>query len=145
MQPSKWDLVLDHKPIPVLTHLLAEVAKLFAQDLLVWPPKVEEPQTIAVLAGVLERPPRQLYQAAFQLTRFDLGREVEAYDDYLRNHRWLTEGLSAKDKPMLLFLSRFMTEQLLGFAEATEGRVKRHHLLDVLADTERHFFKGLTP
>ncbi|MGV3622300.1 MAG: hypothetical protein ACO1OB_15895 [Archangium sp.] len=145
MRPSKWDLVLEQKPVAVLTHLLAEVAKLFAQDLLVWPPKVEEPQSVAALADSPQRPPRQLYEAAFQLTRFDLGRELDAYDDYLRNHRWLSEGLSAKDKPMLLFLSRFMTEQLLSFAEATEGRVKRHHLLDVLADTERHFFKGFSP
>lgn len=145
MQPSKWDLILDSRPKPVLTHLLDEVAKLFAADLLAWPPKVEDPQGVAALADAPGRPPPLLYRAAFQLTRFDLAREVEAADDYLRNHRWLAEGLSAKDKPMLLFLSRFMAEQLLGFAEATEGRVKRHHLLDVLADTERHFFKGLTP
>ena len=47
---------------------------------------------------------------------------------------------------MLLFLSRFMAEQLLGLAEATEGRVTRPHLLDVLDRTERYFFaKGPTP
>ncbi len=143
MQPSRWDLVLDHKPVPVLDHLLKEVAKLFATDLLVWPPKVEEAQGVAALAEHPLRPTALLYRGAFVLTRLDLAREVDAYDDYLRNQRWLGEGLSAKDKPMLLFLTRFMTEQLLGFAEATEGRVKRHHLLEVLADTERHFFQGL--
>lgn len=143
MQPSKWDLILGSKPVPVLTHLLEEVAKLFSTDLLVWPPKVEEPDGVSVLAENPPRPPALLYRGAFALTRFDLAREVDAYDDYLRNQRWLGEGLSAKDKPMLLFLTRFMTEQLLGFAEATEGRVKRHHLLEVLADTERHFFQGL--
>ena len=44
----------------------------------------------------------------------------------------MARGLEAKDKPMVLFLSRFMAEQLLGLAEATEGRVTRPHLLDVL-------------
>ncbi len=142
MQPSKWDLILSSKPVPILTHLLEEVAKLFANELLVWPPRLEDASEVAVLRDEPPRPPAQLYREAFVLTRFDLGREHDAYDDYLRNQRWLTPGLSAKDKPMLLFLTRLMAEQLMGFAEATEGRVKRHHLIDVLADTERHFFRG---
>jgi hypothetical protein len=91
-------------------------------------------------------PDPRVYREAFVLTRFDLGRELLASDDYLRNQRWMATGLGAKDKAMLLFLSRFMAEQLLGLAEATEGRVSRSHLLDVLDRTERIFFsRGLTP
>lgn len=152
MQPSKWDLVLEQKPIPLLTHLLEEVAKIFAADLGTWPPHVEDfdPQTGGKLADLLAEAPLppspQLYREAFVLTRFDLSRELEASADYLRNQRWLKTGLGAKDKGMLLFLSRFMAEQLLGLAEATEGRVTRPHLLDVLDRTERLFFaKGPSP
>ncbi len=146
MQPSKWDLVLDQKPIPIQAHLLEEVSKLFAADLAAWPPKVDEfdPQTgekLAVLLAESPLPPDpRLYVEAFALTRFDLARELDAYDEYLRNHRWLQSGLAAHDKAMLLFLSRFMTEQLLGLAEHTHGRLTRTHLLDVLGRTERHFF-----
>lgn len=150
MQPSKWDLVLDSKPVPLLEHLLEEVAKLFAGDLAVWPPRVEafDDVTGAQLAGLLTeapaRPDPRLYREAFRLTRLDLGREVEAYDDYVRHLRWLEAGLAPGDKGLLLFLSRFMAEQLLGLLEATEGRVKRPRLLDVLDRTERHFFaRGL--
>lgn len=151
MQPSKWDLILEQKPIPLLAHLMEEVAKLFAKDLAAWPPRVEDfdPVTGASLADLLKESPLppdvRLYREAFVLTRFDLGREPEAYDDYLRNLRWMQTGLAAKDRPMLLFLSRFMAEQLLGLAEATDGRLKRPQLLDVLDRTERLFLKGLTP
>lgn len=152
MQPTKWDLVLDTKPVPILTHLMDEVAKLFAKDLAGWPPRVEEfdPATGATLAELLAElplgPDPRAFKEAFVLTRFDLGREVEAFDDYVRNHRWMASGLPAKDKAIVLFLSRFITEQLLGLAEHTEGRLKRSHLLDVLDRTERVFFlKGSPP
>ena len=152
MQPSKWDLILDQKPVPLLTHLLEEVAKIFAKDLAVWPPNIEDfdlatgRKLVDLLAESPLPPDPRLYREAFVLTRFDLGRELEASDDYLRNHRWMATGLGAKDKGMLLFLSRFMAEQLLGLAEATEGRVTRPHLLDVLDRVERLFFaKGPTP
>ena len=46
-----------------------------------------------------------------------------------------------KDKGMVLFLSRFMAEQLLGLGEATDGRVTRAAMLDVLSRTERLFLK----
>ena len=146
MQPSKWDLVLEQKPVPVLAHLLEAVAQIFAKDLAVWPPNVEDfdlatgRKLIDLLAQAPLPPDSRIYREAFVLTRFDLGRELEASDDYLRNHRWMARGLEAKDKPMVLFLSRFMAEQLLGLAEATEGRVTRPHLLDVLDRTERLFF-----
>ncbi len=146
MQPSKWDLVLSQKPVPLVEHLLEEVSKLFAQDLAVWPPKVEDfdPVTGARLAALLAESPRapdpRLFHEAFALTRLDLGRELEAYDDVMRNQRWRASGLPEKDKGLLLFLSRFMAEQLLGLLEATDGRLTRPRLLDVLDRTERHFF-----
>jgi hypothetical protein len=152
VQPSKWDLILDQKPIPLLTHLLEEVAKIFAKDLALWPPNIEDfdlatgRKLVDLLAQAPLPPDPRIYREAFVLTRFDLGRELEASDDYLRNHRWMASGLGAKDKGMLLFLSRFMAEQLLGLAEATQGRVTRPHLLDVLDRIERLFFaKGPTP
>jgi hypothetical protein len=131
---------------------LEEVAKIFAKDLALWPPNIEDfdlatgRKLVDLLAQAPLPPDPRIYREAFVLTRFDLGRELEASDDYLRNHRWMASGLGAKDKGMLLFLSRFMAEQLLGLAEATQGRVTRPHLLDVLDRIERLFFaKGPTP
>lgn len=149
MQPSKWDLVLGTRPIPVLEHLVAEIARLFAKDLAAWPPEIEafDGATGAQLLALLEahpgRPDARLYREAFELTRLDLSREFEALDDYWRNQRWLSAGLAASDKGMLQFLSRFMAEQLLALGEATEGRINRSRMLDVLDRTRTTFFAGL--
>ncbi len=147
MQPSRWDLVLDLKPKPILEHVLEEVAKLFAKDLAAWPPEIESLDATtgaAVAAMVQERPfgpdPR-VFTEAFTLARFDIGREVEAYDDYVRHQRWTACGLPPSERAMILFTSRFIVEQLLGLNEHTEGRVSRQHLLDVIDRTERQFFR----
>lgn len=139
MQPSKWDLILDQKPVPLVQHLLEEISKLFAHELSYWPPRLLDEAPPAVVAEAKERPSLHLYRAAFTLTRFELAHETDAYDDYLRNQRWLVEGLHVSDKAMLLFLTRFVTEQVLALAEATEGRLKRPQLRELVDAVERRF------
>lgn len=144
MQPTRWELILEQKPIPVIEHLLDEVAKLFAADLRAWPPTVNEfdPQTGAVLAQWLterpERPDDRVFGEALKLTRWDLSRDFDAVNEYWRNQRHLETGLSAADKPMILFLTRFIAEQLLALGEATQGRVNRPRMLDALTRIERY-------
>jgi len=151
MPRSRWDRILELKPVPLIEHVMEEVARLFAADLRTWPPPVDEFEgeagaKIAALLAANPRPPDdRVVGEAFTLTRFDLAHEHEAYDDYLRNQRWQEAGLTASDKPMLLFLSRFMSEQLLALGEATEGRLKRAQLLEVLARTQRHFLSKGRP
>jgi hypothetical protein len=147
VEPTRWDRILEQKPVPVLEHVLGELAKLFAADLATWPPRIEAFDELtgrSVAALLLETPQKPdvlVFQQAFHVTRLDLERQFEAHDDYLRNQRWLDAGLTAKDKGMVLFLSRFMAEQLLSLQEATEGRVTRSAMLEVLARTERLFLK----
>lgn len=144
MQPSRWDLILEQKAVPVMEHLLEEVAKLFAADLRRWPPQVTafDPQTGAELERLLadrpERPDDRVFGEALRLTRWDLSRDFDAVSEYWRNQRHLERGLSAADKPMILFLTRFISEQLLALGEATEGRVTRARMLDALTRIERH-------
>ena len=47
----------------------------------------------------------------------------------MRNKRYLEHGLAPTDRLALLFLNRWLVEQMLGLGEATEGRVNRR--LDV--------------
>lgn len=124
------------------------MGKLFAAELSVWPPKIENFDEVSgaaltlMLAQTPDRPDVAVFEQAFHLTRLDLSRAFDAQSDYLRNQRWLEAGLTAKDKPMVLFLSRFMVEQLLSLGEATHGRVSRPRLLTVLAHTERLYLEG---
>lgn len=136
--PSRWDRLFDLKPIPILDHLLEEVAKLLHKDLAAWPPPVEslDAESGASFSGLFEpeakRPSPRVYEEALRLARFELTREHEAYDDYVRNQRYLEQGLAPTDKPALLFLSRWLLEQMLALGESTEGRVKRPHMVQCL-------------
>src|SRR4051812_40556453 len=102
--PSKWDAVLDQKPVPIQEHLLVECSKLFANDLNRWPPPVEELSgtSAQLLAANPVRPAPLLLREAFRLARWELERALDAYDDYMRNRRWEAAGLTASEKPMLL-------------------------------------------
>jgi len=143
--PSRWERLLESKPIPIIDHLVEEVSKLFADSLRAWPLEVDEadPEVLAVLEAYPRRPDDGTFREAFRLARWDLDREFEAFDDYIRNMRFVSAGLSPDSRPLLLFLCRFMTEQALGLNEATEGRIDRRRMLQVLERTERLLIRGL--
>jgi hypothetical protein len=142
--PSRWEHLLEARPLPLLTHLQEEAAKLLARELGRWPPPVQEvdPATIAGLADVLapDAPPPHpaVYPEAVRLARWQLAREFDAYDDYLRNRRYLGAGVPPGDRPALLFLERWLVEQMLALGEATGGRFTRRHMQECLVRTEAH-------
>ena len=140
---SRWEHLLDLKPRPILDHLVDEVAKLFAAELGRWPLEVSEldPSAAPALARFLRpdapAPGAVAWTEAFRLARWDLEREFDAYDDYMRNQRWVEAGLEPDARALLLFLSRFITEQLLSLTEATQGRIDKGRRIDVLERTHR--------
>ncbi|WP_426754110.1 hypothetical protein [Myxococcus sp. Y35] len=135
---SRWDHLFDLKPVSLVDHLLEEVAKLLHKDLLQWPPPVQELDLdtggsfAPLFTEPRPRPAPAVYREAFRLAQWELARETDAYDDYMRNKRYLERGLAPDDRVALLFLSRWLTEQMLGLGEATEGRIKRKHMRDCL-------------
>ncbi|MHB8877459.1 MAG: hypothetical protein ACYC8T_27520 [Myxococcaceae bacterium] len=141
--PSRWDRILETRPVPILDHLLDEVARLVAKELAGWPlPFVElDPaaarQFEAVLAPGSPRPGDAVFTESFRLARWELERDTAAYDEYMRNRRWLAHGLAPADKEALLFVSRWLVEQLLCLGESTAGRVNRPKMLDCLDRLER--------
>ena len=143
---GRWDHLFDAKPVPLLEHLLQEVSKLLAKDLARWPPPLQEVEPGSVAAQLLAepgpRPAPRVYREAFRLARWDLAREFDAYDDYMRNERWRAAGLAPAERPVVLFLSQWLVEQMLGLAEATEGRVKRPQLQQCLDLTEQRVAAG---
>ncbi len=116
--------------------LLAELAQ--------WPLPVEEidEQTGAGASPSSSHrmpPVRRLpsYPAALQLVRWELDREHDAYDEYMRNRRYQEIGIPEGERPVLLLVSRWVLEQLLSLSEATGGRVDRRALLGVVERLER--------
>ncbi len=144
---SRWEqfLELEKKPIPLIDHLLDEVAKLLAKDLETWPPPVMELDldTGGRFRELFEpgsrRPEPAVYEEAFRVARWELEREIEVSADYFRNQRWMERGLSPGERTAILFLSAWLVEQLLSLREYTHSRVTRPMLVDCLERTERRW------
>lgn len=143
---NRWEQVLERKPVPIIEHLVDEVSKLFAADLAKWPLQVEDvqlgPESRAWAKFLLPDAPEPSpveWREAFRLAHWDLDNEIEAYDDYMRNQRWTEAGLVPEARALLLFLSRYITEQVLALGEATEGRIDRKKKLAVLDATWRRY------
>ena len=140
---DRWQRILDQKPVPLQQHLLAEAARLLLDELGRWPLPVEEidPRSGAGVAALLgpeaPRPSPAVFPASLRLVRWELGREHDAYDDYMRNRRYLEVGIPERERPLLLLVSRWVLEQLLALSEATGGRVDRRALLGVVERLER--------
>lgn len=139
-----WERILDQKPIPLIDHLVSEAAKLIATDYLRWPLEVEaEEGAPPVFAADAPRPGPAVYRAAAKLARWDVAHETDAYDDYMRNRRYLSEGIPEGDRALLLVLSRWLVEQLLALGEHTHGRVNRKRKLDCLESIAREVDRQL--
>ena len=149
--PSRWDHLFDLKPVPLMEQLLEEVARLLAKDLEQWPPPVQEldldvgGQFAPLLTGEVPRPGRAVYDEALKLARWELAREFDAYDEYMRNKRYLERGLAPTDRTTLLFLSRWLVEMLLGLGESTQGRVNRSRMQQCLDRLENKLLRIHTP
>lgn len=147
MTALRWErwLEQEHKPKPIREHLLDEVAKLMAGELEAWPLPLGEldPETMRSFGPAVHadapRPPRAAYEEAFKLTRWELSRELEACDEYFRNRRWEERGLPPDARATLLFLSRWLVEQMLSLGEATGGKINRTGMRQCLERIERRF------
>jgi hypothetical protein len=142
---GRWDYLYELKPVPAAEAFVEEAAKVIAKDLGVWPLQVSEwasAQDAArfgpLLAPDSPAPDQAVFAAAFRLARLELMREFEQIDDYMRNERWREVTPPGRGVELLLFLTRYLTEQMLSINEATEGRIKRPMLVDLLTRTERH-------
>jgi len=135
---SRWDRLLEQKPIPLREHLLDEAARLLAAELARWPLPVGELDLATgrafaeLLSGASPRPRPEVFSEAIRLARWDIDRRAEASDDYFRNRRYTDAGLIDAERPALLLVSRWLVERLLALGEATEGRVRRLDMAAVL-------------
>ncbi len=140
--PSRWDHLFEAKPVPILDQLQEEVARLLVKDLGRWPPPVQELDLdvggpfAPLFLEPSPRPSQTVYEEALRLSRWELAREFDAYDDYMRNKRYLERGLAPADRLKLLLLNRWLVEQMLGLGEATEGRVTRPLMRQILEKVE---------
>jgi hypothetical protein len=148
---DRWERVLDQKPVSLRDHLLDEAAKVLLVELRQWPLAIEEvdEQTGAGIAELFApdapRPSPAVLAAALKLARWDLDREHEAYDDFMRNRRYQEAGITERERPVLLFVSRWVLEQLMSLSDATDGRIDRQALLSLVDRLDAGLARAGTP
>jgi hypothetical protein len=136
--PSRWEQLLEQKPVPLLEALLEQVAKLLSRELARWPLSISEldDSTSGSMETFLQadsvRPGAAVFSEALRLAVWELQREPDALDDYMRNRRYLEQGVAPPERGALLFVTRWLVEQMLALSEATEGRVRRPDLVRCL-------------
>lgn len=135
---SRWERILESKPIPLIDHLILEVTKLLRKDLSTWPLPVQDLdlETGRKFAPLLmpdsRRPDPKVFEEAIKVARWELQRELDASADYFRNQRWRERELPDEARTEILFISRWLEEQLLSLREYTQNRVTRAQLVRVL-------------
>ena len=145
---DRWERILEQKPVRMQEYLLSEAARLLLDELGRWPLPVEEidPRAGARMVELLgpdsPRPSQAVYPAALRLVRWELDREHEAYDEYMRNRRYQEAGIPEGERPALLLVSQWVLEQLFSLSDATGGRVDRRALLDLVDRLERGLGSG---
>jgi hypothetical protein len=144
---SKWDHVLDQKPRPLEDHLLDEMAKRLTKELAAFPPPIEglEGPEAARFEVLFEeprtRPSDDVYRLAFRLARWELVRDIEAVAHFMRNGHYKPVAERPRDYLAMLFISRWLLEQMLALREAVQAKVSRERLVECLEQTERLLLK----
>ncbi len=147
---SRWDYIYDLKPVALHEHFIQEAAKLLVDELKAWPLDISEWSSGADEARYRElmlpespRPDDKVYAAAFLLASLELQREYEQIDDFMRNERWRAYTPPGRDYDAMQLLSKYLMEKMLAIIEATEGRIKRQQLVDLLARAEKRLLAPL--
>lgn len=139
---GRWDRFYEARSITPEDMLADEVVKTLVGDLEGWPPPVlawsderARERFAPALASDAPRPSVAVFVAAFQLARWELGREFEAIDEFYRNDRPAQVASDARERLCLLFLHRWLTDAMLEILEAS--RLKRARLVECLERIER--------
>lgn len=140
MAKNQYQWLYDTQTQPLKTYVLDEVAKLLAGAVEQWPPKLEQweredqrARFEPLLAQVREPPGQRVIAAALQLYRWELEREVELIDRYMRGEHWQEHRLGPMELETVLFLWQYWTDQTLAFKEYAQGKFRQSELLG-LAD-----------
>ncbi|MBI3722565.1 hypothetical protein HY251_01210 [bacterium] len=138
---GRWDRFYEAKGQTGEQWLADEVVKTLVRDLAVWPPPVEtwfddgaRARFEPVLAPSCPRPSSGVFRAAFQLARWELEREYDAIDEFVRNDRVSKITSDEREKLCLTFLHKWLTDSMLELLEAS--KLKRPMLKECLVRAE---------
>lgn len=147
---GRWDHVLDRKPQELKDYVLDEVAKQLVEDLLSWPPRVEEWTDEALrlrYEPVLRRPGVPLtdtWRVALEMARLELLREYELIDRFCRSPDARALLPSPLEEQSAHFLARYLVDAALDFQEHGQGKFRRSDLVLLVEKIEQRILRGNT-
>jgi hypothetical protein len=143
----RWEFLEGVKAVEAADAVAAEFAKVLADELRAWPPRIEwtDPAHAARFAPLYasgellgpRQPSRDAVREGFRLARWDLRHEQEEIDYYFDNDHGARACPDRYDRLALELVWRWLVEALLELSDRTGGRLKRRHLLDCLDRAER--------
>lgn len=142
--PGRWDFLEGLRLKTAADVLVEEVARILVDELTRrWPPQVEwtDADAAARFAPLYEpgapRPSTAALREGLRLARWEIEREVEAIDFYLRNDHAGRVVATPQDRLALELVWKLVTEWLYELRERTENRLTRRHLVACLDEVER--------
>jgi hypothetical protein len=136
--PYEW--LYEREAQPLKSYVLDEVAKLLAAAVEAFPPTIEDweredlrQRFEPLLRRVQGRPDVRVVRCALQLFRWEIERDVERIDGYMRGEHWREHGLGPDELETAIFLWQFWLDQTLAFKEYAQEKFTRKELLG-LAD-----------
>jgi hypothetical protein len=148
VRDRRWDFLHDVEKQPVKDWILERFAAELARDLEGWPPPFEayvaDDLRRRWAAGLGRRPPVEVLRLAMELARLDLGRDVEAYEERMRNAA-PRACRDAADEAALHLVALLVSEECLDLKERAEAaRLTRADLSRAVAMAERLVFRPAT-
>lgn len=145
---GRWDHVFDRKPQELKDFVLDTVAKQLVEDVLSWPPRVDEWLDDGLrrrYEDVLRRPgvpPTNTWRVALEMARLEMLREYELIDRFCRSTDFRALLPSALEELSAHFLARYVVDAALDFQEFAQGKFRRSELTALVEKIEQRILKG---
>jgi hypothetical protein len=144
MSERRWNWLEGLKPESAVEVGVKYVARMIADELSDWPPRIVLGDDVAgrryeeLVAPGAKRPSLTAFREAVRRVRWELERDFEAIDHYERNHRLADACPDARDRMGSELMRHFILESFFELIERTDNRVKRADVLVGLEHLDRH-------
>ena len=152
MAKNPYEWLYEREKQPLKEYVLDEVAKHLSRAVEAFPPSIEEWENeelrtryAPLLATVTQRPRVGVVRVALRLYRWELERDVEAIDHYMRNQHWAAEELSPIELEVATFLWQYWLDQTLAFKEYVQEKFRWRELLGLADRMQVRLVEGASP
>jgi hypothetical protein len=145
---GRWDELADKKPQELKEYALSEAARIIAEELQTYPPRIEEwfdPAAREKYRDALSRPsapPERTVRVACELARRELLRDYELVDRFFQSGAYKAELPDDLEEQTAHFLARFLVDSALDFQEFGKGKFSRKDLVALVEKLEDRLLRG---